>query len=123
MLSCEVCSALIVDFSEKMAVAETVTLLSREVGESIPPNTAHVSLASLCQNRTFLTDYEKAVSVSLPTWKANVGYEEGEDWVLSKMKTGYPRSVSHSVLQTHCSDKYTTVSSYIKPSKPSQVPL
>ena len=33
----------------------------------------------------------KAVSVSLPTWKANVGYEEGEDWVLGKMKTGYPR--------------------------------
>ena len=33
----------------------------------------------------------KAVSVSLPSWKANVGYEEGEDWVLGKMKTGYPR--------------------------------
>ena len=33
----------------------------------------------------------QAVSVSLPTWKANVGYEEGEEWVLSKMKTGYPR--------------------------------
>jgi cystathionine gamma-synthase len=33
----------------------------------------------------------KAISVSLPTWGANVGYEEGEEWVLSKMKTGYPR--------------------------------
>lgn len=29
--------------------------------------------------------------MSLPTWKANVGYEEGEEWVLSKMKCGYPR--------------------------------
>ncbi|KAH0543994.1 hypothetical protein FGG08_001761 [Glutinoglossum americanum] len=44
-----------------------------ELGQSIPPDTAH------------------AVSVSLPTWKSNVGYEEGEEWVLSKMKTGYPR--------------------------------
>jgi cystathionine gamma-synthase len=33
----------------------------------------------------------QAVSVSLPTWRANVGYEEGEEWVISKMKTGYPR--------------------------------
>ncbi|KAI9847889.1 MAG: Structural maintenance of chromosomes protein 6 [Thelocarpon superellum] len=48
-----------------------------EVGQSIPPDTAH------------------AVSVSLPTWKANVGYEEGEEWVLSKMETGYPRFYIH----------------------------
>ncbi|KAJ4291037.1 Cystathionine gamma-synthase [Kalmusia sp. IMI 367209] len=52
-----------------------------EVGESIPPMTAH------------------AVSVSLPTWRANVGYEEGEEWVLSKMKTGYPRFFIHKVIQ------------------------
>jgi cystathionine gamma-synthase len=44
-----------------------------DLGESIPPDTAH------------------AVSVSLPTWKANVGYEEGEDWVVKRMTTGYPR--------------------------------
>ncbi|KAI9752798.1 MAG: hypothetical protein M4579_005473 [Chaenotheca gracillima] len=47
--------------------------MTQELGQSIPPETSH------------------AVSVSLPSWKANVGYEEGEDWVLSKMKTGYPR--------------------------------
>ena len=41
----------------------------------------------------------KAVSVSLPTWKATVGYEEGEDWVLSKMKTGYPRFFIHLTIQ------------------------
>ena len=46
MLSHESYSALIVDFPEEMAIAETVKLLSREIGESIPPNTAHVSLAS-----------------------------------------------------------------------------
>jgi cystathionine gamma-synthase len=47
------------------------------VGDLLPPNTAH------------------AVSVSLPTWKATVGYEEGEEWVLSKMKGGYPRFFVH----------------------------
>ncbi|KAF2760725.1 PLP-dependent transferase [Pseudovirgaria hyperparasitica] len=48
-----------------------------EVGETIPPLTAH------------------AVSVSLPTWRANVGYEEGERWVVDAMKTGYPRFFIH----------------------------
>lgn len=44
-----------------------------EVGCSIPANTPH------------------AVSVNLPSWKATVGYEEGAEWVTSKMQTGYPR--------------------------------
>jgi cystathionine gamma-synthase len=38
-----------------------------------------------------LTRFTQAVSVSLPTWSANVAYEEGEDWVITKMETGYPR--------------------------------
>lgn len=42
---------------------------------------------------------EHAVSVSLPSWKATVGYEEGEDWVISKMKTGYPRFFIHLTIQ------------------------
>lgn len=41
----------------------------------------------------------KAVSVSLPTWKANVGYEEGQEWVMSKMKLGYPRFFVHESIQ------------------------
>jgi len=45
----------------------------KEVGETIPANTPH------------------AVSVTLPTWHSNVAYEEGESWVHSKMKSGYPR--------------------------------
>ncbi|KAI6779682.1 Cystathionine gamma-synthase [Emericellopsis cladophorae] len=53
---------------------------SFELGESIPPDTAH------------------AVSVSLPTWKSNVGYEEGEDWVVSRMTTGYPRFYVHKTI-------------------------
>ncbi|EER23110.1 Cystathionine gamma-synthase, putative [Coccidioides posadasii C735 delta SOWgp] len=48
------------------------------LGEPIPPNTSH------------------AVSVSLPTWSANVGYEEGQDWVIKVMRTGYPRFFMHT---------------------------
>lgn len=43
--------------------------------------------------------FAQAVSVSLPTWKANVGYEEGEDWVVSKMQCGYPRFFVHPSIQ------------------------
>ncbi|KAL6721096.1 Cystathionine gamma-synthase [Lecanora helva] len=69
-----------------MATAATSRMLSHEIGESIPPSTPH------------LDDYQ-AVSVSLPTWQANVGYEEGEDWVLGKMKTGYPRFFVHKKIE------------------------
>jgi hypothetical protein len=47
-----------------------------QLGETIPSNTPH------------------AVSVTLPTWQSNVAYEEGEHWVHSKMKSGYPRSIN-----------------------------
>lgn len=39
------------------------------------------------------------MSVSLPTWKANVGYEEGEQWVVGKMATGYPRFFIHKSIE------------------------
>lgn len=54
---------------------------TKVVGEAIP-NVAH------------------AVSVSLPTWEATVGYEEGEDWVVQKMSSGYPRFFIHPIIQT-----------------------
>lgn len=50
------------------------------VGETIPADTPH------------------AISVSLPTWKANVGYEEGEAWVLDRMQCGYPRFYIHKTI-------------------------
>ncbi|GAO48188.1 putative cystathionine gamma-synthase [Saitoella complicata NRRL Y-17804] len=52
-----------------------------EVGAPIPANTPH------------------AVSVTLPTWKANVAYEEGEEWVVGKMRNGYPRFFIDSRIQ------------------------
>ncbi|CUM66105.1 uncharacterized protein PRCAT00003760001 [Priceomyces carsonii] len=54
---------------------------SQKVGEPIPLNTTH------------------AVSVTLPTWEATVGYEEGQEWVTSQMNSGYPRFFIHSVIQ------------------------
>ncbi|CAG7938046.1 unnamed protein product [Penicillium nalgiovense] len=51
------------------------------LGGPVPPNTDH------------------AVSVSLPSWRENIGYEEGEDWVISKMKCGYPRFFVHPIIQ------------------------
>ncbi|KAK7207463.1 cystathionine gamma-synthase-like protein [Myxozyma melibiosi] len=51
------------------------------VGATIPANTPH------------------AVSVTLPSWEANVAYEEGKDWIFSKMKSGYPRFFYHEKIQ------------------------
>ncbi|KAI5955605.1 STR2 [Candida jiufengensis] len=43
-----------------------------------------------------------AVSVTLPTWEATVAYEEGEEWVTSKMNSGYPRFFIHQSIQKLC---------------------
>lgn len=40
-----------------------------------------------------------AISVSLPTWRDNVGYEEGEERVLGSMATGYFRFFIHKSIQ------------------------
>lgn len=52
----------------------------------MPPNTDH------------------AISVSLPTWKSNVGYEEGEEWVVGRMQCGYPRFSVHPLIQSLARD-------------------
>ncbi|KZV67829.1 PLP-dependent transferase [Peniophora sp. CONT] len=51
------------------------------VGLSIPPYTDH------------------AISVSLPTWLDNVGYEEGDPRVVDVMVTGYPRFFVHKSIE------------------------
>ncbi len=38
---------------------------------------------------------EHAISVSLPKWADNVGYEEGEARVIDAMQSGYPRFFIH----------------------------
>jgi cystathionine gamma-synthase len=55
------------------------------VGEPIPPYTDH------------------AISVSLPTWEDNVGYEEGDPRVVDTMQTGYPRFFIHKrIVEVRC---------------------
>ena len=54
------------------------------LGSAVPPFTAH------------------AISVSLPTWRDNVGYEEGEKRVVDAMVSGYPRFFIHLSIQKVC---------------------
>ncbi len=46
-----------------------------------------------------LPDSLHACSVSLPTWDAVVGYEEGRDKVVRRMRTGYPRFFRHPIVE------------------------
>ncbi|MCC7423942.1 MAG: PLP-dependent transferase [Planctomycetaceae bacterium] len=41
-----------------------------------------------------------AVSVALPTWRDNVGYEEGDPNVVDRLRAGYPRFVYHPLCRT-----------------------
>jgi hypothetical protein len=59
--------------------SETITL-----GLAVPSHTPH------------------ALSVSLPTWRDNVGYEEGEKRVVEAMVSGYPRFFIHLSIQKVC---------------------
>lgn len=59
----------------------TLAGLPITLGLAVPPYTPH------------------AISVSLPTWRDNVGYEEGESRVIDAMVTGYPRFFIHRSIQ------------------------
>jgi cystathionine gamma-synthase len=52
-----------------------------ELGSILPENDAH------------------GVSISLPTWSAVVGYEQGDPAILTKLKSGYPRFRFHQSLE------------------------
>jgi len=40
-----------------------------------------------------------ALSVSLPTWKDNVGWASGDPVVVDQLDTGYPRFFIHRTIQ------------------------
>lgn len=61
-------------------VTLTTTVTATELGGSVP-------------------QIPHAISVSLPTWKDNVDYEEGAKRVIDSMKTGYPRFFIHRSIQ------------------------
>ncbi len=46
-----------------------------------------------------LPDSQHACSVCLPTWASIIGYEEGRQKVLKKLRTGYPRFFKHPAVE------------------------
>lgn len=46
-----------------------------------------------------LPDSPHACSVCLPTWESVVGYEEGREKVVRRMRTGYPRFFRHPLVE------------------------
>ena len=46
-----------------------------------------------------IPDSRHAVSVCLPTWADNIGYEEADARVIDRMQCGYPRFFLHPSLQ------------------------
>lgn len=46
-----------------------------------------------------LPDSPHACSVCLPTWDAVIGYEEGRDKVVKRLRTGYPRFFKHPAVE------------------------
>ncbi|GES88815.1 PLP-dependent transferase [Rhizophagus clarus] len=67
---------------------------STEIGSPIPANTSH------------------AISVSLPTWRDNVDYEEAAERVVSRMRCGYPRFFIHPQIKqliTICDQKFAKI--------------
>lgn len=46
-----------------------------------------------------LPESPHAVSVCLPTWQTNVGYEEADPAVMERLQAGYPRFVFHPTVQ------------------------
>ncbi len=46
-----------------------------------------------------LPDSPHACSVCLPTWSSVIGYEEGRDKVLKRMRVGYPRFFKHPTVE------------------------
>jgi cystathionine gamma-synthase len=62
-------------------MATVIADFPRPTGAAIPPFTPH------------------AISVSLPTWKDVVDYEEGDSRVVDSMECGYPRFFIHKLIQ------------------------
>ncbi|KAF5379060.1 hypothetical protein D9615_005932 [Tricholomella constricta] len=67
--------------SSQSSMSEPIITSNIPLGLSVPPHTPH------------------AISVSLPTWRDNVGYEEGEKRVVDSMVSGYPRFFIHLSIQ------------------------
>jgi hypothetical protein len=63
------------------ATAANKARVPNPVGHSIPAHSVH------------------GISVSLPTWKDNIRYEEGDAGVIEKIKSAYPRFKIHYLIE------------------------
>lgn len=78
------------DLANRQELIESPRWRAEDLGEPIPPS-------------------PHAVSVCLPTWRDNVGYEEGEPRVHETLTTGYPRFVYNRLcrdLFDACEDRF-----------------
>ena len=60
-----------------------------------------------------IPDSPHAVSVCLPLWEHNIGYEQADPNVTEKMQSGYPRFFVHPLvakLFTECEARFAAVS-------------
>ena len=71
--------------------------LSRDdIGQAYPvPVSVMIELPYSSPVGQPLPPQEHAISVSLPTWADTLGYKQGEEEILSRMQTGYPRYFVH----------------------------
>lgn len=63
------------------AATATKARVPNPLGHSIPAHSIH------------------GISVSLPTWKDNIRYEEGDAGVIEKIKSAYPRFKIHYLIE------------------------
>ena len=69
--------------SEARAVLRRYDELCELLGKDLPAAAEDLGKA--------IPDHELGVSVCLPLWKHVIGYEEGDQEIVSKFKSGYPR--------------------------------
>ncbi|RDL30793.1 uncharacterized protein BP5553_10138 [Venustampulla echinocandica] len=70
------------------------------LGHTIPEGDVHVSDLNPLFLQGFIFMVYQAVSVSLPTWEASLGWATRKPDVINKMKSGYPRFFIHPMI-TH----------------------
>ena len=61
-----------------------------------------------------IPDSIHACSVSLPTWNSVIGYEEGREKVIKKMRLGYPRFFRHPTVERVFEEAHKEVASGIR---------
>lgn len=92
-------TAMLLDAAPKLIPINAIVELGRIRALSLPEMPVASSFVSPPLGHSIPYSTPHAVSVSLPTWRDNVGYEEAEPRVVNAMQTGYPRFFVHKNIQ------------------------